>query len=538
MGATRRDVLKTGFVGGVLISAPSLAFPQSAPPVSRTIRAVMHADLRVLDPHWTTANITGYHGSMIYDTLFAIDSNFRPRPQMVERWGVSDDRLTWTFTLRDGLAFHDGAAVTSRDCVASLRRWAVRDGFGQHLFARVVDTPIVDDKTFRIVVREPYSLMLEALGKVSPSAPFMMRASDAATDPGTQVRDTIGSGPFTYNRDESRPGVRHIYDRNPRYVPRAEAPDFASGGKVVKVDRVVWNNMPDETTALAALRNNEIDFYEVPPQDLIPELRADRALSVDVLNKTGHVGFLRMNHLHPPFNHPAARRALLHLINQADVMKAIFGDQPNAWRQCGAYFGCGTPMENSENMGWLTGGQNIARARELFRESGYNGQSVVILHATDHWFVNPASMLLAQWLRQAGVNAELVAMDWGALLTRRAVRRPPAEGGWNIFTTTTTTLSLSDVAGNSLTLTNGDRGWFGWPNDEPLTAMREEWSRAPDVDGRAAVARRMQARGWDVVPFAVLGTMFRSSAWRRTLGGVIGMPEIVPFWNMEKRAAG
>lgn len=536
MRSSRRDVIKAGLGGAALLGTPSLLSAQAQPARARTVNAVLHADLRVLDPIWTTGNITSYHGAMIYDTLFGTDANFAPQPQMVERWNASDDRKTWTFVLRDGLQFHDGTPVTAADCVASLRRWGARDGFGQHLFARVTDTPVVDDKTFRIVTREPYGLMLEALSKIGPSCPYVMRRREAETDPGQQVRETVGSGPFMFNRDETRPGARYVYDRNPNYRPRSEPPSFTAGGKVAKIDRAIWLNMPDETTALGALRAGEIDFYEVPPQDLVPELRQDRALTVDVLNKTGHIGWCRVNHLHPPFDNVAARRAMLHLIKQSDLMRAIFGETTGAWRECGAYFGCGTPMENEENIGWLREGQNFDRARALFREAGYDGRPVVILHATDHWFNNPASQLLAQWLRAAGVNAELAASDWGGVLTRRAVRRPPSEGGWNIFTTTTTSVSLADVVSSSGHVMTGERAWFGWPTDPPLEEMRNEWAAAPDLGARQAVARRMQARAWDVVPQVFLGNMFRSSAWRRELTGVIAMPEIVPFWNMEKRA--
>lgn len=536
MRTTRRDVLKAGVTGLAAAAAPSIGRAQTAPPLARTVRAVLHADLRVFDPIWTTANITSYHGSMIYDTLFGLDSDFRPQPQMVSRWTASDDRRTWTFELRDGLQFHDGTPVTPADCIASLRRWGARDSFGQHMFARVTDTPVVDDKTFRIVLREPYPLMLDALGKIGTSCPYIMRRREAETDPGTQIRETIGSGPFVYNRDQSQAGNRYIYDRNPNYRPRSEPASFNAGGKVVKIDRAIWLNMPDETTALGALRNGEIDFYEVPPQDLIPELRRDRALSVDVLNKTGHMGWLRMNHLHPPFNHVAARRAMLHLVKQSDILKAIFGDTEGAWRECGAAFGCGNPMSNEENTDWLRNGQNIARARELFREAGYDGRPVVILHATDHWYNNPCSLLVAQWLRAAGVNADLAASDWGAVLTRRANRGPPAQGGWNIFTTTTTSHSLSDLVGSAATLMNGERAWFGWPTDETAHAMRDEWATAPDLAARQEVARRMQRRHWDTVPQLFPGNMFRSSAWRRNLTGVIAMPELVPFWGMEKTA--
>jgi peptide/nickel transport system substrate-binding protein len=495
----------------------------------------MHADLRVLDPVWTTANITSYHGAMIYDTLFGLDAEFNPKPQMVSKWGVSADKLTYTFELRDGLKFSDGAAVTSADCVASVRRWAVRDGAGQTMMKRVKDTPVVDDKTFKIVLSEPYGLVIDALAKIAPSICYMMRRKDAETDPGQQVRETVGSGPFLYNRDETRPGNRHVYDRNPNYVPRAEPPSAMSGGKVAKLDRVIFENIADEQTALSALQAGEIDFYEVPPQDLIDDLKKDPNLTVQILNKTGHVAIMRLNHLYPPFNNVEARRAMLHLVKQDDVMGAIFGQQ-KTWQSCGAFFGCGTPMENDESTGWFKEGQNIAKAKELFQKAGYDGKPVVVLQATDHYLANPAGLFAAQWMRQAGINVDLAAMDWGALLSRRAVKKPPAEGGWNIFSTTITGLSLADPVAFVGHATNGDKAWFGWPTNELQEKLREQWATAPDLAARKQVAREMQKNAWDFVPHLYLGQFFRNSAWRKNVKGVLGMPEVVGFWNMEKTA--
>src|SRR5262249_44276982 len=151
---TRRHVLKGGLAAAAL--GPAIIRAKAQPAPGRTVKAVMHADLRVLDPIWTTANITAYHGAMVYDTLFGLDDKFNPQPQMVSKWGLSDDKLTYTFELRDGLKFSDGQAVTAADCVASVRRWAVRAAAGQTMMQRVKDISDVDDKTFKIVLKEPY----------------------------------------------------------------------------------------------------------------------------------------------------------------------------------------------------------------------------------------------------------------------------------------------------------------------------------------------------------------------------------------------
>src|SRR5437016_3356471 len=205
MGTTRRTFLQHSFATAAVAGAPHIARAQT-PPASRTVRAVMQGDLRSLDPIWTTANITAYHGAMIYDTLFALDEQMRPQPQMVGKWGLSDDKLTYTFELRDGLKFSDGAAVTADDVVASIRRWAVRDGAGQHMMARVKDLSKKDDKTFVIALKEPYGLMLDVMAKTATPLLYIMRKKEAETDPNQQVTEYIGSGPFIYNRDETRMG--------------------------------------------------------------------------------------------------------------------------------------------------------------------------------------------------------------------------------------------------------------------------------------------------------------------------------------------
>ena len=198
MRTTRRRFVQGTLATTALAGVPGIVHAQ--PSRARTIRAVMQGDLRSLDPIWTTANITAYHGAMIYDTLFALDGDMRPQPQMVGKWGLSDDKLTYTFELRDGLKFSDGAAVTADDVVASIRRWAVRDGAGQHMMARVKDLSKKDDKTFVIALKEPYGLMLEVMAKTATPLLYIMRKKEAEHDPNQQITEYIGSGPFTYNR--------------------------------------------------------------------------------------------------------------------------------------------------------------------------------------------------------------------------------------------------------------------------------------------------------------------------------------------------
>ena len=223
---------------------------------------------------------------MVYDTLLAEDANFKIQPQMAD-WKVSDDKLTYTFTLRDGLKWHDGTPVTAEDCVASLKRWGKTDGMGQKLMDFTASIEATDAKTITLKLKEPYGLVLESIGKPSSLVPFMMPKRLAETPPGKPIPEQIGSGPFKFVQAEFQPGVKAVFEKNKDYVPRKEPPSWTSGGKVVKVDRVEWITMADAQTAVNALQSGDIDFMENPSYDILPVLAANPDIKVETLNKLG-----------------------------------------------------------------------------------------------------------------------------------------------------------------------------------------------------------------------------------------------------------
>src|ERR1039458_2620647 len=289
----KRPAIASAVALAALLPQPSLA-------AGKTITAVMHSDLRTIDPGFTTAYITRDHGYMVYDTLLAMDANFKIQPQMAD-WKVSDDKLTYTFTLRDGLKWHDGTPVAAEDCVASLKRWGKADGMGQKLMDFTASLEATDAKTITLKLKEPYGLVLESIGKPSSLVPFMMPKRLAETPPGTPIPEQIGSGPFKFVKAEFQPGVKVVYEKNTDYVPRKEPPSWTSGAKVVKVDRVEWITMAAAQTAVNALQSGDIDFFENPSFDVIPILAADKELKVETLNKLGFQTLGRMNFLYPPF---------------------------------------------------------------------------------------------------------------------------------------------------------------------------------------------------------------------------------------------
>src|SRR5882672_3284780 len=204
------------------VAAASLAgLLGAAPAEAQTLKVVMHSDVKILDPIWTTAYIQRNLGYMVWDTLFAMDDKSEVKPQMVDQYEVSADKLTWTFTLRDGLEWSNGAPVTAEDCIASIKRWAARDSMGQKMMGSVQGFEAVDAKTFKMAMKEPYGLVLLSLGKPSSNVPFMMPKKTAETDPMQQIKieDVIGSGPFLFVASEWKPGEKVVFVKNPKYRP-------------------------------------------------------------------------------------------------------------------------------------------------------------------------------------------------------------------------------------------------------------------------------------------------------------------------------
>jgi peptide/nickel transport system substrate-binding protein len=522
-------------VPNITLSALALAAVLVAPSLAdaKTITAVMHSDLRVIDPGITTAYITRDHGYMVYDTLLAEDANFKIQPQMAE-WKVSDDKLTYTFTLRDGLKWHDGAPVTAEDCVASLKRWGKNDGMGQKLMDFTASLEATDARTITLKLKEPYGLVLESIGKPSSLVPFMMPKRLAETPPGQQIKEQIGSGPFKFVQAEFQPGVKAVYEKNKDYVPRKEPPSWTSGGKVVKVDRVEWITMADAQTAMNALQSGDIDFFENPSFDVIPILTANPELKVEVLNKLGFQTLGRMNFLYPPFDNVKVRRAAFLAMNQKDVLDALVGN-PEYYLICGAVFVCGTPLASDVGSESLVKGNGMAEAKKLLAESGYDGTPVVLMAPGDVVTLKAQPIVAAQLLRDAGFKVDVQATDWQTVVTRRASQKPPKEGGWNIFFTNWVGADVANpVANVSVGGRGKNGGWFGWAEDAKVEAMRDAFARSSSLDEQKKIAADIQKENYDQVIYIPLGQYLIPSAWRKSLTGVLDGPATPIFWNIDK----
>ncbi|MET4022077.1 ABC transporter substrate-binding protein [Bradyrhizobium sp. S3.2.12] len=529
---SRRDFFKFGLTASAAAAIPPSLRAQTAPQ-SGTVRMVKRVPLSAFDPVFSSADTTQDHGFAIYDQLFGIDSKLRPQPQMINRWEVSQDRLTYTFELRDGLEWHDGTAATSADCIASIRRWGQVAAGGILIMARTKDMVRKDDKTFSIILKERAPL-IDLFASPAGYPLFIMREKDASRPATEQVTANIGSGPFRFNEALARPGSNFTYDRNKNYVPRKEPADLFAGGKIVNVERVVWATVADPQTAISALQAGEVDLVQGPSIDLLPVLEADPNIEVQMLNTAGYDWYLRLNHLQKPFNNVKARQALLHLIDQEAFMRAAVGD-PRYFGTVTSIFGSGTLYSNDENTSWYRKGGNPEKAKQLFQEAGYAGEKVVILQPTDLPKYSNVAQLLAQSLQKIGINAELAPSDYAGVVKRRVNKGPASDGGWSVFIASQSDFSFGEPLATATLSAAGDKAWVGWPHNEEYEALRAKWADAETVQQRQELARQMQKIWWDFVGFVFLGRSIEPAAHRKSLTGLVQTPmNYLPMWSMQK----
>jgi peptide/nickel transport system substrate-binding protein len=515
----------------LIVALASATLAQAAS--DKTLRAVVNADLKIIYPTWSTAYVTIRHGYLVYDTLFALNSKYEPKPQMVDTYSISPDGLVYEFKLRAGMKWHDGAPVTAADCVASLKRWAIRNAMGQQITKSLDTYEIVDPLTFRMKLKQPFGLVLEALGGAEQPA-FMMPQRIAETPADKQITDPTGSGPFIFKKDEWKPGNKTVYVRNPDYIPRKEPADYLSGGKVAKLDRVEWLYINDANTTLAALQAGEIDYFEAPPLEFVELMQKDPNIVVKKIDKLGVTLLLRPNSLFPPFNNYKARQALLYLINQDEIMQAVVGNPDLYLKFCATYFMCNSSNATEAGADALKGGVNIAKAKELLKEGGYKGEPVTVLFPTDRAQYGAATTVIIEALRKAGVNVDIQSLDWATITARRNKKDVPEKGGWNLFVTSMGGPDVSGPLSNIWFVSPCAGANVGWACDDDLTKMIETYSREPDAAKRHAMIDDIQKRAFVSVPYGPLGQFFQPIAFRSNIKGVLdsGVPV---YWNIEKQ---
>jgi len=526
-------LIKTTRLAAAVLAFSSLAaFPAHS---AVTFKAVLNGEVAVIDPIATTNYRTRDFAYLVWDTLIAVDSKGNYRPQMLESFSSSDDSMNYTFKLRPGLVWSDGTPVTAEDCVASIKRWAARDGMGKQMAARTDSWQIIDERTFTLKLKEPFGYVIDALGKPSSNVPVMMPKRLAETEPNKAITEVVGSGPFLFRKDLWVPGDRMVFEKNPRYTPRDEPADGLAGGKRVNIDRLELVTMPDLATAVSALQTGEVDFIQRLPYDFLPLLKGNPDVVLD--NKSSGVSSMmiaaRPNHLQPPFDKVEVRRVLQVLFDQKTLLSAI-GAPADQGMVCPSIFMCDAPF-SSTALAERVESPSLEKAREMLRESGYNGEKIVVLDAADISTIHIPATVMADLMTKAGFNVEVQSSDWATVAQKRWSKKPISEGGWSLLPLQWEGYDLSNPMTNYGVAHNCTDGYAGWSCDTETTALMAEFIKATDPAERQKFIDQIQARAVDTVSIVLGGQFAPVNGYRANVKDMLTGTGIPIFWNLSKQ---
>jgi peptide/nickel transport system substrate-binding protein len=518
-------------VGGTLAGAAigAMAVPAEA---DSTLRIKMTGSLGIIDPEMTTAAPTRDMAYLVWDTLFATDADYNVQPQMVGKYTISDDKKTYTLTLRPNLKWSDGSPVTAEDCIASLKRWMKKDSFGQLLDKELDHMEAADASTITLALKEPWGLTLQALGKPGAYVPFMMPKRLADTPADQAIKEYVGSGPYMMKMDEFAPGSKVVYVKNPYYVPRDEPASFLAGGKVAKVDRIERIDFPDDVSAVNALVAGELDYMEGIPPDLLPTVESSGTAEWYIRDHLGKSLQVVLNWTQPPFDNLKIRQAAQMALSMEDIQRSYFGGNDKLFTLCPAAFFCGAPFETDVNSGRIAK-QNLDGAKALLKEAGYNNEPVLVIHPTDAQDADAYNTVIVQDLKAAGFNVQDFTTDTATMFSRRANNGPIANGGWNVFSTGWGGIDMMSPITNVFTKGACDKGWFGWACDQELQELSAAYLKAATPQEQKDIAVKLQTRMYDVVSFIPMGQNYIVAGRSKKVEGLIDGP-VSTFWNVSK----
>ena len=315
-------------------------------------------------------------------------------------------------------------------------------------------------------------------------------------------------------------------------MPRPNGtPGWTAGPKIVSFDRVEWKTIPDEGTAAAAMQAGEIDWWEVPTDDLRPVLQRAGHIRVEIKDPTGVIGFLKMNCLQPPFDNPGVCRALLGAFDQTDFVTAIAGTDPKMWRTGVGVFCPGTELANDVGTEVMTSPRDPAQVKAMLKAAGYTNQTVAMMVATDTPYRKAMGEVGVAALQAVGMTVDYQAVDWGTAVVRRENKGPIDRGGWSGLFTTLNGLDLQNPSGNGFRV-SGETGWFGWPNSPRIEELRGQWLNAEDLPTQQQIGRDIQRQWWIDVPHIPIGQWFQPTAYQDSLTGMLeGFPV---FWGIKR----
>jgi peptide/nickel transport system substrate-binding protein len=489
------------------------------------IQAAMTANASTMDPILSTTNASRQIAIHLFESLVSLDQNYKVIPQLAQDWKRSDDGLTYTFTLRDGVKFHNGKPLTSADVVASLKRF-LKISPGANRFRAVTDVVAVDPKTVKFTLSQDFPLITNL---AMPSPVVAIIPSEIAEQVGDkEIRgaDVIGTGPFRLVDWRPDVGIKMAKFENYVTDQRFPGPTGFGGARTVCVDEVNFLPISEDASRVAGLQTGELDFAEAVPITAVPQLEANTDLKVEIVKPRWAV-VLELGHKNPLMANLAFRKALLSAINAEQVMRAAAFGRPDYFRVQPSIFFPEQTQWYTEAGAEAYNKPDLNKVKAYLAEAGYKNEPVVFITNQNYaWMYKASQAIAAQW-QQAGINVKLELMDWPSQIKWAQTSNDWAvnQTGWSPrFDPFQLTDSLHCKAVSA----------FGYCNEKMEQLLKVVNSGVPDTERQPAWAAA-QKLVWDDVAVLRIGDYFEPEATRRTLSGYQPFYVTPRFWNVTKK---
>ena len=504
----------------VVVEVPKIVVATPSLP-GGTLRITSQASIGSLDQVWTTAYVTAAVAVHMHERMFEWDEDLFSKGQLVDSWDLTADGLTYTFTLRDGVTFHDGTALTSDDAIQSLMRQMEGPHFAPKVMVDFAEDPAfekVDNLTFKLLLAEPFGQVVATFSAPWGGGPIIPK-SLAETPASEKLTEFTGTG--SYELEEWDVGNKIVLKRYEDYNSRPEPGSYLAGGHAAYMDQIVWLEVPDEETKMAGLETGEWDVVDGASLDFFQRARQNPDLTVRVY-KPGHRSVLPINQIDPPFNNQKMRQALQAGLDIASIMAAM-GD-PELVGLCPALFHCGTPLESNVGAEFYNEA-DLDKARRLMDEAGYAGETITYLNPTDYATITPIGLATKPQLELMGFEVDFPAYDWATLVTLLRDKE-----NWSLFTSW---IAHWSEGGDPL------RVGFLFPEGGPANPQHSgykdlilEYAAAQNLTDQRKAIDAIQELWYEDVPMIYLGTwfaMFPSSKDVKNLN-VVAFPYYANVW--------
>jgi len=504
-------------MGGAAVVATALMMVPHANADGGTLRYAAVSEPAPLDVMLTTAGVSLVVGMHIFEALYTLDSHFEPQPMLAEGETIEDGGKTIIITLRQGVHFHNGKEMTSKDVVASMNRWAQYGVRGKLLF--VEGASVEASGTYEITIKlpQPNGAWKNLLGHLEGGAAiYPSEIAEKATDQPIEQADYIGTGPYMFK--EWRPN-RHIeVVRFDGYDARSNPGDGYAGKREANFDAIQFVPVPDVGTRVSGVQAGDYDYAETISGDLYDQLSADSSVAIRMSGAplfglfftNSKEGILKDNY--------KLRQAIQMALGKDQALHVSFGPEA-LWDAQGSIF----PKGNF----WYTEAgserynqHDAVKAKELAAEAGYDGTPIRLLTSTNYQTHFDQATVFVRQLAEAGINVQLIVVDWATLLKMRA---EPSQ--WDIFVT------HHGGPPDPILITFLNSGYPGWWNSPEIEQLKMDFTGTADLAERKAVWEKIQVLFYEQVPAIKVGDAYSYDLMSPKLQGI--GPQIFwpTFWN-------